>query len=254
MNSSLNLLIMSTMISSWVFMVWLMLFVGLGLNEFSDMILKKGVPVYKKTGLFMGIIIPLIVLKPVEEWILAFILLAFILFFVLEFSKKNHTDAILGISTTVFGVIYVSWLGSYLLKIRQLEQGSLLVLFAILVCKASDAGAFFIGKTFGKHRLLKEISPNKSIEGAVGGFCCSVLVACLGKLYLPDISLKHLVVLGVLVGLTAQLGDLSESLIKRDCSVKDSGNFIPGQGGVLDMLDSILFSAPIVYLYLKYIL
>jgi len=239
---------------SWVFMIWLMLFVGLGLSEFFDMILKKSVPVYKKTGIFMGLIIPLIILKPVEEWVLAFILLAFVLFFVLEFSKKNHTDAILGISTTVFGVIYISWLGSYLLKIRQLEEGSLLVLFALLVCKASDAGAYFIGKSFGKHKLLKEISPNKSIEGAIGGFCCSVLVAVISKIYLPGISIYHLLVLGVLVGLTAQLGDLSESLIKRDCVVKDSGNLIPNQGGVLDILDSILFSAPIVYLYLKYIL
>ncbi len=239
---------------SWVFMIWLMFFIGFGLSEFFDMILKKGVPVYKKTGIFMGLVIPLIILKPVEELVLAFLLLAFILFFALQFFKKDHTDSILGISTTVFGVIYVSWLASYLLKVRQFEDGCLLVFFTILVCKASDAGAFFIGKMFGRHKLLKEISPNKSIEGAIGGFCFSVLAAFLSKAYLSHISLPHLLVLGVLIGLAAQLGDLSESLIKRDCTVKDSGNLIPGQGGVLDMLDSILFSAPIVYLYLKYIL
>ncbi len=253
------ILVVMTLVSifvcpSWIFMIWLMLFIGLGLNELFDMILKKGVPVYKKTGIFMGLVIPLIILNPAEELVLVFLLLAFILFFALQFFKKNHMDAILGISTTVFGVIYVSWLASYLLKIRQFDQGSLLVLFTILVCKASDAGAFFIGKNFGRHKLLKEISPNKSIEGAIGGFCFSILAAFLSKIYLTRISVHHLLVLGVLVGLAAQLGDLSESLIKRDCAVKDSGNLIPGQGGVLDTLDSILFSAPIVYLYLKYIL
>jgi phosphatidate cytidylyltransferase len=239
---------------SWAFMMWLMLFIGLGLNEFFDMILKKGVPVYKKTGIFMGLIIPLIILKPVEEWILAFILLTFILFFALQFFKKNHTDAILGISTTVFGVIYVSWLASYLLKIRQLEQGAFLLLLTLLLCKGSDVGAFFVGKSFGRHKLLKQISPNKSIEGSIGGFCFTILIALASKAYLRDISLNHLVILGVLVGLAAQLGDLSESLIKRDCLVKDSGSLIPGQGGILDILDSVLFSAPIVYLYLKYII
>lgn len=239
---------------SWAFMLWLMLIIGLGLNEFFDMILKKGVPVYKKTGIFMGLIIPLIVLKPVEEWILAFILLAFILFFFLQFFKKDHIDAILGISTTVFGVIYISWLGSYLLKIRQLENGALLLVFTLLVCKMSDAGAFFIGKNWGRHKLLKEVSPNKSIEGAIGGFFFSIIIAFISKAYLQDVPLSHLIILGILVGLAAQLGDLSESLIKRDCEVKDSGNLIPGQGGILDLLDSLLFVAPVVYLYLTYIL
>ncbi|MCK4518569.1 MAG: phosphatidate cytidylyltransferase [Candidatus Omnitrophica bacterium] len=241
----------------WAFALWVVFFVGLGLKEFFNLILKKKVPVYKKTGIILGLLIPLAVFfrfKPTEEWVLAFILISFILFFVLQFPRKDNSDAILGISTTVFGVIYVSWLCTYLIKIIYLPRGCFFVLFLLLVSKLGDAGAYVVGKKYGRHKLLKRISPKKSIEGALGGFLVSVLIALMSKLYLPEISLFHLAALGCMVGLAAQLGDLSESLIKRDCGVKDSGRFIPGQGGVLDTLDSILFSAPVVYLYVKVIL
>lgn len=261
--SIFNIVLISTTIlcifvlPAWTFALWVMFFIGLGLNEFFDLILRKKVPIYKKLGIFIGLLIPLGIhfkFKPTEEWMLTFVLLAFIAFFILQFVRKDHSNAILGISTTVFGVLYVSWLCSYLIKIKYLPNGSSLILFLLLVSKLGDAGAYLIGNKFGKHSLLKRISPNKSIEGALGGFFVSLFVAIISKIYLPAIPLIHLIVLGCLVGIAAQLGDLSESLIKRDCNVKDSGKFIPNQGGVLDILDSILFSAPVVYLYVMVIL
>lgn len=245
------------LLPAWAFALFVIIFIGMGLNEFFNMILKKQVPVYKGLGIFIGLLIPLAIyleFKPTEEWALGFILTSFITFFILQFKKNDYSNAVIGISTTVFGVIYVSWLGSYLIKIKQLPEGSLLILFLLLVVKLSDVGAFVIGRRFGRHKLLSKLSPKKSIEGALGGFFVGLLVAIGSKLYLTDISCFHLAFLGCLVSLSAQLGDLSESLIKRDCGVKDSGRFIPSQGGVLDILDSILFSAPIFYLYVKVIL
>jgi phosphatidate cytidylyltransferase len=236
----------------WIYALFVIFFICLGLNEFFNMIKIKGIPVYKYLGLFLGLIIPIAIyggFKPTGEWTLFLLLLAFIIFFVLQFFKKKPDNVVLSISTTVFGVIYVSWLGSYMLKIRFLDKGSLLVLFLLLVVKLGDAGAYFFGKTFGRHKLLERVSPKKSIEGALGGLMTSVVVSLLGKLYLTEIPLFHFLILGILAGVAAQLGDLSESLIKRDCNVKDSGRFIPQQGGVLDLIDSILFSAPIIYLY-----
>ena len=236
-----------------VFSLLIMFFISLGLNEFFNLIRSKGIDVYKKLGILIGLIIPLSIFlrfKPTEEWTLLFILVAFITFFVLQFAKKDHTDAILGISTTVFGVIYISWLGSYFIKIKLLPNGGLFIIFILLTTKMADVGAYLIGKKFGRHKLLVRISPKKSIEGAIGGFLTSIIFSLLSKFYLSDISLYHLFILGILVGISSQLGDLSESLIKRSCNVKDSGRFIPAQGGVLDLIDSLLFSAPVAYLYI----
>ena len=237
----------------WAYALFIIFFIGFSLNEFFSLIQKKNIPVYKRLGILIGLIIPTAIFfnfKLTEEWSLTFILLTFIIFFILQFARKDHSDAILAISTTVFGVIYVSWLGSYLIKLRFLHKGSLLVIFLLLVVKLGDTGAYLVGRKFGRHKLLKRVSPKKSIEGAIGGFIVSVIVAVLSKFYLDGVSIYHLLVLGSLIGISSQLGDLSESLIKRDCNVKDSGNFIPAQGGVLDLMDSILFSAPVAYLYI----
>lgn len=241
----------------WFFLLLILFFTGFAMKELYDLILKKNIPVYKKSGILAGLIIPAAIyfnFSPTEEWVLTFLLLAFISFFILEFLKKDYTNAIAGISITVFVIIYVSWLFSYMVKIKQLPYGSNFLLFLILVTKLADSTAYFIGKRYGRHKLLKRISPKKSIEGAIGGFCMSVLVALLSKVYLTHVPLLHLFILGCLCGVAAQLGDLSESLIKRDFGAKDSGVFIPEQGGVLDLIDSILFSAPILYLYVKLIL
>ena len=126
-----------------------------------------------------------------------------------------------------------------------------LIAFLILVTKSGDIGAYFIGTKFGRHSLIPRISPKKTIEGTTAGLLFSVFasLACIG--FLPSFSLLRLLILGLLLGVLAQIGDLSESLIKRDCSAKDSGRSFPGLGGVLDAIDSIIFTAPIFYFYVK---
>ena len=113
----------------------------------------------------------------------------------------------------------------------------------------------FFGSRFGKHKLAPTVSPNKTVEGFIGGFVGAYLVAFIFKVFwLTDVPDWHFVAIGALIGLFGQLGDLVESLWKRSLGIKDSSAIIPGHGGVLDRFDSLLFAAPVLYLYLKYVL
>lgn len=118
-----------------------------------------------------------------------------------------------------------------------------------------DTAAMFFGKSFGKHKLAPVVSPNKTVEGFIGGFIGIIIVAMVFKIFwLKEVATYHFIIISILVGLFGQLGDLVESLWKRSLGIKDSSAIIPGHGGVLDRFDSLLFSAPVLYLYLKYVL
>ncbi len=122
------------------------------------------------------------------------------------------------------------------------------------ITKSGDMGAYVIGSRFGRHALLPKVSPNKSVEGGVGALVTSAVVAVLFTGFLPkgvDFPMWQVALMGAFFGGLGQLGDLSESLIKRDCGVKDSGKLMPGLGGILDMIDSLLFAAPAFYLYIS---
>ena len=120
----------------------------------------------------------------------------------------------------------------------------------LIITKFGDIGAFLVGTRFGKKPLLPHVSPKKSIEGAAGGLIFSVLGAFISKSFF-NLPYLQLFFIGIFLGILGQLGDLSESLVKRDCQVKDSGNLIPGMGGVLDLIDSLLFTAPAFYFYIS---
>lgn len=247
----------------WAFIVLLMALTIGGLYEFFYMIKKKGIPIYSYVGIFLGILIPASIysrFQLTKNWELLFIVLAFLLVLLMQFARKDNSNAIVGVSTTMFGVFYISWLFSFLIKIRFLlpdQDGIALLAFLLIVTKSGDIGALLIGSRFGKHALLPRVSPNKSVEGAVGSFIFSMAAAVLAKDFLPSVlnfPVWQVVVMGAAIGGLGQLGDLSESLMKRDCNVKDSGKFLPGMGGVLDVIDSVLFSGPAFYLYMSAVL
>ncbi len=151
------------------------------------------------------------------------------------------------------GLLYLPILLGHLGVLRLLPDGREWIFLTLLVIMGCDTFAYFVGVRFGKRKLYPAVSPNKSIEGAVGGLAGSVLAACLAKVWLlPKIGLFEAVLIGLLLGVAGQLGDLFESLLKRACEVKDSGNMIPGHGGILDRLDSLLFAFPIVYYIARY--
>jgi len=241
----------------WVFCAVLTLMTGMALYEFYSLVEKKGIPIFKTSGISIGILVPLSIFftfEPTKGWELLFIIAVLLTIFVLQFTRRENSNAIFGVSTTIFGILYISWTFSFMLKLKLMDNpalpsGGLLVAFLLLVTKMGDIGAYIVGTYFGKHSLIPRISPKKSVEGALGGFLFSVGAALASRSFLPSIPIHHLLILGCLLGVLAQVGDLSESLVKRDCQVKDSADYIPGLGGVLDLVDSILFTAPTLYFY-----
>ncbi len=153
----------------------------------------------------------------------------------------------------IFGVLYVGLLLGHYSLLRNLEQGVALVFFVIIVTWLSDTGGFFVGKTMGKHPLAPTLSPKKTIEGLLGGVLFSVIGGIISHFtFVPFFSLGQCMILGVSLALLGALGDLAESAIKRSVRVKDSGTIIPGHGGVLDRIDSLLFSGPAMYYYVMF--
>ncbi len=249
-----------SVINEYLFIITVCMVTVGGLYEFFYLIKKKGIPIYSYTGILIGVLIPLSIYTHFEvtkNWELLFIVVGFLLIMMLQFRRADTRNAIVGLSTTLFGVLYVSWFFSFLVKIRFMLpgwEGIKLLAFILIVTKVGDIGALLVGGRFGKHPLLKTVSPNKSVEGAIGSFVFSITAAVACKSFLPDVphfSTIHVALMGAFFGGLGQLGDLSESLIKRDCNVKDSGKMMPGMGGVLDIIDSLLFSAPAFYLYMS---
>jgi phosphatidate cytidylyltransferase len=154
----------------------------------------------------------------------------------------------------LLGVLYVGFPLSTVVSIRTLPGGEWLVLFLAVVTWASDTGAYYAGTLWGKHPLLPSISPKKTVEGVLGGLVLAVGVAFLAQQWFTsELSLAEAVILGVLLTIAGLLGDLFESTIKRRTGVKDSGGILPGHGGMLDRLDSLLFTAPTFYYYVAYV-
>lgn len=192
---------------------------------------------------------------------------SFLILFVLglclrQFFSKSNTAGIIAISTTLFGLMYVAWLLNFIQKINFFHglenNGKFYVLYFILVTKFSDSGAYAVGSLIGKHKMIPRISPGKTWEGFGGAIAVSTLASVAFAYFFRDkllgMTVVHAVILGVILSVCAVVGDLIESLFKREAGVKDSGHLFPGIGGILDLLDSLLFNAPIMYLYLRHIL
>ncbi|MCD6134212.1 MAG: phosphatidate cytidylyltransferase [Candidatus Omnitrophica bacterium] len=239
-----------------IFLVVSLFLILESLWEFFGMIEKKGARLFKPFGLVLGAIIPVSIAVSfplTAEWQFMIILVSLFLLFLFELTKKKNQEVVLSIAATLFGVMYISWCFSFTIRIRNLPQGVYLLSFLVLVVKAQDIGAYLIGNAFGRRALLKRVSPHKSVEGAIGGVASAVISALIFSRLLPSLSLGHALILGFVLSIIGQLGDLFESLIKRDCGVKDSGKIIAGMGGTLDVIDSLLFASPVFYLYLTMI-
>lgn len=176
---------------------------------------------------------------------------------------RRESEPLANAGVTFFGVIYVGWLMSYLIRLRsfggtiapfpfpETPRGAWIVLYVFAVTWITDTGAYFAGSRFGKRKLAPRLSPNKTLEGAIGGLIAACLMSLTWGQWI-GIAWWHCVVLGPLLGLLGQVGDLCESALKRDIGIKDFGGIMPGHGGVLDRFDSLLFTAPIAYYYLVF--
>jgi phosphatidate cytidylyltransferase len=154
------------------------------------------------------------------------------------------------------GVIYIGWMLSHFIPLRELASGRDWVLLALFTNIATDTSAFFVGRAWGRHHLAPRISAGKTWEGTAAGFIAAIAAAILMVTILPGLEAVpywQAAILGVLIGIFAQLGDLTESMFKRSAGLKDSGGMIPGHGGILDRLDSILFTGVVTYYYVIFV-
>ncbi len=167
-------------------------------------------------------------------------------------SRRQKEGAFTSWAWTIAGILYVGWLLSYLVALRGLDAGRNWVFFALFVTWVSDTTAFFIGRRFGRHKMAPNISPGKTWEGAMGGILGAIIMSILfftpTPFHLPLIYWQA-ILLSVLVSIFGQVGDLVESLLKRSMGVKDSGKLMPGHGGILDRMDSVVFAGMVVYYY-----
>jgi phosphatidate cytidylyltransferase len=153
---------------------------------------------------------------------------------------------------TIAGILYIGWMLSHWVELRSLEAGKELVFWAMFTTFANDTSAFFVGRTWGKHALALSISSGKTWEGAIGGLLASIVASLVLSIIFPlPFSYWQIALLGCIISLFAQLGDLVESLLKRNTGVKDAGKLIPGHGGILDRIDSLIFTGVIVYYFVE---
>ena len=180
-------------------------------------------------------------------WSVIFILIFVIISTARLFIIKDPSSALSDIAPVLIGILYIP---SLLLSAWYLRLMGYELLILLLLCVwSADSFAYFIGKNFGKRKLYLEVSPNKTVEGAAGSVAGGILASLIfGSFFLKDISIMSLLIIGSVLGAVTVVGDLVESMFKRDACIKDSGSLIPGHGGVLDRIDSILFAAPALYL------
>lgn len=179
---------------------------------------------------------------------LVFAMLLFGLIFLWRFNDLQHV--VQQLALLLFGFIYVPLLLGHLVLLRALPFGREWIYLVLLIVMASDTGAYFSGITLGRHKLYPAISPNKSIEGSIGGLLGGLAAAFIASYtFFPMLDTVDCLALGLGLGAMSQLGDLFESMVKRACGVKDSGTVIPGHGGILDRLDSLLFAFPLAFYY-----
>ena len=236
--------------------LFLALLSGIGVWELYKAFEKKGFKPLKIVGLVMAVLYILLKNSPYTSYSVLILYGSFmgILFYEIITQKNNVVD----VSLTFFGYIFVPTFFAALGDLSYLENGRFLIWIPILAAWYTDTMAYFVGISIGKRKLSPNISPKKTIEGSIGGLLGNTILMVLTGLIASkqgiNISLVHYAALGILTGITAQIGDLTGSYIKRYCGIKDFGKLIPGHGGILDRFDSVLFTAPTVMFYLIFVL
>ena len=247
----------------------------IALWEFYRMLDHRGLPNFKITAMICGAVMLggsfyyFAKMGPARSYDFEIAVLVFFLLTVFArqmFARLRHDEPLQTMAYTLFGLLYVLWLFNFMTKIVYLTPrsssgavtGQFYCLYLIAVTKFSDMGAYLVGSAVGRHLMIPHISARKTWEGFFGALAFALLASLmLFKLmpgHLAALNWTHATVLGLLLGFAAVVGDLAESIIKRSTGVKDSGNFLPGIGGALDLVDSLLFTAPLLFFYLRLVI
>ena len=258
-------------VSNYVFLAIIVFLALVGLIEFYGLVNKRDLVCFKGWGTFGGLLLVVGTFlnltgkvgtsgspARVNDFETSFLILFVLGLCLRQFFSRRNTAGILAISTTLFGLMYVPWLLNFIQKINFFPgvDGRYYLIYFVVITKFSDTGAYSVGSLIGRHKMIPRISPGKTWEGFGGALLVSTLASLAFVHFLghkmPGMNWKHAIVLGLVLSTCAVVGDLIESLFKREAGVKDSGKFFPGIGGILDLLDSLLFNAPIMYLYLRH--
>ncbi len=254
------LLVLLARAGGLAFLGFVALEVGLGLVEFYGMMRGKGLRPYPLLGLLCGMGVLWKAFRPHQSQTDFLVTAAVLLTLALGLRRPDLRGRVEGMAVTLFGVLYVGWLSAHLVLLRELPwragtpygDGAASVLLAFLLTWSCDTGAYAVGRLFGRTRPWTRISPRKSVEGSVGGLAFALAAGLVARAWFaPFLRPADAVALGLLVGVFAQVGDLVESMLKRDAGHGDSSDIIPGHGGILDRFDSLYFAAPLVFYYLK---
>ena len=232
----------------WLFGVVIVLVAALGQWECTGMFERAGVPTFRWLGLAGGILVTAgFALPGPEHFVLTVVVLGVVAAGLWTF--EGGRDAWQPAAVTIFGICYVNWLLGHGFWLRDQPDGSAWVLMLVWVTWMGETAAYLVGSAVGRHRLAPLVSPGKTVEGAIAQLVVSVLAALVGRVWFSTLSVTGAVSVGVLLGLVGQVGDLAESALKRSLGTKDTGRLIPGHGGMLDRVDSLLFNTPVLYLY-----
>jgi phosphatidate cytidylyltransferase len=247
----------------------------IALWEFYGMLDHRSLPNFKVTGMICGTVMLVgsfyyfAKIGPAQSYDFETAVLLFFLLTVFArqmFARLRHDEPLQTMAYTLFGLLYVLWLFNFITKIVYVMPrsssgavtGQFYVLYLIAVTKFSDMGAYLTGSVIGRHLMIPHISAKKTWEGFFGALVfallCSLALFKLMPGHLSVLTWTHATILGLLLGFAAVIGDLAESIIKRSTGVKDSGNLLPGIGGALDLLDSLLFTAPLLFFYLRLVI
>ena len=227
----------------------------LGLREFYNLALPSSRPVERIVGIGLGLTLSALMAFGSAGWVglfVVFLLLCLSVLFMVTSQDLSSTVSNLGV--TLFGILFIGFLLSHVSLIGKMTGGKEWALFLIVTVWAGDISAYSGGSRFGKHKLYPKISPKKTWEGLIGAVLGSIVVAlAFSQLFIPQLEKSLCVLIAIGLGILGQAGDFTESMLKRSAQVKDSGSLIPGHGGMLDRLDSFLFSAPFLYYLLLYL-
>lgn len=226
------------------FLFLMTFFSAVGLAEFYAMYRLKGLFMY--SGLFWGTVLFIVFFTALDLFLQVLLCAVLATMTLRLFLKRDSAGSISAVAVAVFGLIYIPGLLTFQLSLVKAGPVWIVLLYASVW--AADSMAFYVGKGIGKRKLYPEISPNKTVAGAFGSLAGGIIGAALIKAaHLSQITILQTVIIGLAVGLSTMLGDLVESMFKRDAGVKDSSHMVPGHGGVLDKLDGVLFAGPVFY-------
>lgn len=229
----------------------IMLIAVIGIWEYNSIVFDQGHLKEKVESIVFAIVIPMVTMYGTSQLLIAVLAFSIMVVFMILLWRVNETNFDVSLAAIViFGMLYIPLLTSHFILLRKLDQGIFWILLVLVTGIVGDTVAMYVGKSFGKRKLIELVSPGKTVEGTIGLIMGSTIAASLfGYFFFPDVSVLHFVILGFAGSIIGQLGDLSESAIKRNYGRKDASSLLPGHGGLLDRLDSLIFLAPFVYYY-----